>query len=146
MLNLQIEKEVEKKHGVIKGKDWDIRQTTCLGGAIVITGACWAMFHLDIIGIVLVGFISSALAFLLGWYNKAGLKIEQLAVKYFQKNMYKNQSRSYHTRNGYIDLMNGAYKKMRAADMADKRTAKMVENREKREKAKKKVSKYKSFA
>ena len=132
MLNLKKEKEVEGKHGVIKGRDWDIRQTTCIGGAMLVTGLCWGIFHLDMIGIVIVAVVSSTIAFFIGWYNKSGLKIEQLLVKYFQKNMYKNQSRSYHTRNGYIDLMNGAYRRMRAADLADKRTAKMVENREKR--------------
>ena len=55
MLNLQIEKEVEGKHGVIKGKDWDIRQTVCLGCAILVTGLCWGMMHLDIIGIIIIG-------------------------------------------------------------------------------------------
>ena len=146
MLNLQIEKETEQKHGVIKGKDWDIRQTACILGAMVVTGLCWGMFKLDFTGIAVVAVICSAIAWLLGWYNKSGLKIEQLLVKWVQKSMYKNSRRSYHTRNGYIDLMNGAYRQLRNADLADKKTAKMVENREKREKAKKRVTKYKSFA
>ena len=143
MLNLQIEKEVEGKHGVIKGKDWDIRQTFCLGCAILTTGVCWGLMHLDITGIIIIAVITSTGAFFVGWYQKAGLKIEQIIIKHFQSSMYKNQRRSYHTRNGYVDLMNSAYRALRNADMSDKKTAKMVENQQKREKAKKRVSKYK---
>lgn len=143
MLNLQIEKEVERKHGIIKGKDWDIRQTACLGGAILVTGLCWWIMHLDVIGIAIIGVVASAGAYFVGWYEKAGLKIEEILIKHFQASLYKNQRRSYHTRNGYVDLMNNAYRSLRNADMSDKKTAKMVENQQKREKAKKRVSKYK---
>ncbi len=145
MLNLRIEKEVETKHVVIRSRGWDLRQTICVLAVVIIVALFWYFGKLDIYGITIVAVPFAVLAYLIGWKEEAGLKIEDLLVKYIQKSMYKNEKMSYHTRNGYVDLMNGAYNKMKNHDMADKKTARMIENQKKREQAKKKVSKYKAY-
>lgn len=145
MLNLKIEKEVESKHVVIRSQGWDLRQTISILVAVVIVAVFWYIADLDIYGIAIVALPFAILAYMIGWKEEAGLKIEDLLVKYMQKSMYKNERRGYHTRNGYVDLMNKAYTKMKNYDLADKKTARMIENQKKREQAKKKVSKYKSY-
>ncbi len=145
MLNLKIEKEVETKHTIIRGKDWDLRQGICILVVAIVVALFWWLADLDITGIVVVTIPFAFLAYLAGWKEEAGLKIEDLFVKNIQKNMYKNSNRSYHTRNSYVDLMNKAYNKMRNFDMADKKTARQIENQKKREQAKKKVSKFKVY-
>ena len=145
MLNLKIEKEVETKHTVIRGKNWDVRQTICIFCMVVIVAFFWWIGDLDATGIAIVSIPFGCLAYLGGWKEEAGLKIEDLLVKYIQKVMYKNVRRGYRTRNGYVDLMNGAYTRMRDQDMADKKIARMIESQKKRERAKKKVSKYRAY-
>ena len=52
--------------------------------------------------------------------------------------VYNNQTRSYRTRNRYVPLMNEAYRRMRARDLSDKRTAgKMAALKEKSRKRRK---------
>ncbi len=146
MLNLKIEKEVETRHTVIRGKNWDIRQTVCILSMVIIVAFFWWLGDLDATGIAIVSIPFGCLAYLGGWKEEAGLRIEDLFVKYIQKTMYKNVRRGYRTRNGYVDLMNGAYTKLKSSDMSDKRKARMAESQKKREKAKKKVSRYRAYS
>lgn len=146
MLNLKIEKEVETRHTVIRGKNWDVRQTACVLIMVIIVAFFWWIGDLDATGIAIVSIPFGCLAYLGGWKEEAGLKIEDLFIKYIQKTMYKNERRGYRTRNGYVDLMNEAYTKMRNSDMSDKRKARMVESQKKREKAKKKISRYRAYS
>ncbi|MBP3242156.1 MAG: hypothetical protein J6M92_16695 [Oribacterium sp.] len=145
MLSLKIEKEVETRHTVLKGKDWDLRQTVSIFVCVVIVAFFWWAGDLDATGIAIVAVPFGGVAYLVGWKEEAGLRIEDLLLKYLQKSIYKNERRGYHTRNGYVDLMNGAYEKMRSADMADRRAVRAIRRQEKRTKAKRKLSKYKGY-
>ncbi len=145
MLNLKIEKEVETRHTVIRGKDWDLRQTLSILLVVIIVSLFWWIADLDATGIAIVAVPFGSLAYLAGWKEEAGLKIEDLFVKYLQKTIYRNERRGYHTRNGYVDLMNVAYTALRNRDMADKKAMKQLKSQKKREKARKKSSKYKAY-
>ena len=145
MLNLKIEKEVETKHTVIRGKNWDVRQTACILTMVIIVCIFWWIGDLDATGIALVSIPFGCIAYLCGWKEEAGLKIEDLLIKYVQKTMYKNERRGYHTRNGYVDLINGAYSKMKDQDMKDKKAVRLMRSKKKQDKARKKVSKYRAY-
>ena len=96
-------------------------------------------------GIAVVAVPFGYVAYLAGWKEEAGLRTEDLLIKYLQKTIYKNERRGYHTRNGYVDLMNRAYMKLRNKDMADKRVKRAVKTQRKEAKAKRKASKFKGF-
>ncbi len=145
MLNIRIEKEIETRHTVIRGMDWDIRQTVSMLVVTLIVAFFWWIADLDATGIAIVAVPFGSLAYLVGWKQEAGLRVEGLLVKYLQKTLYKNERRSYHTRNGYVDLMNSAYTVLREKDMADKKAMKTIKKQKKREKAKRKACKYRAY-
>ena len=145
MLNLKIEKEVEVRHTVLKGKDWDLRQTVSIFVCVLIVAFFWWIADLDATGIAIVALPFGGMAYLIGWKEEAGLRIEDLLIKYLQKSIYKNERRGYHTRNGYVDLMNWAYEKQRSADMSDRKAMRAIRRQDKRIRAKRKCSKYKAY-
>ena len=145
MLNIRIEKEVETRHTVLRGMDWDLRQTVSIFAATVVVALFWWIGDLDATGIAIVAVPFGGVAYLFGWKQEAGLRIEDLFVKYLQKSLYKNERRSYHTKNGYVDLMNGAYSVLRAKDMSDKEAVRLQRKQNKREKQRKKESKLRAL-
>ena len=145
MLNIKIEKEIETKHTVIRNRNWDLRQTICVLVVVIVVGIFWGIADLDATGIALVTVPFACMAYLVGWKEEAGLRIENLFIKYIQKTMYRNERRGYHTRNGYVDLMNMAYMRLRNEDKTDKKAVKIMNTHKKKDKARLKASRYKAW-
>ncbi|MBQ7724357.1 MAG: PrgI family protein [Lachnospiraceae bacterium] len=135
MLNLPIESEIEVEHKVFR--DFNLRQTICLAVSGVIAVIMYLIFRN---WLLMVAF-TAPFALLLIYLAKPGEngeKAEEVLMKFAERHYYNNQTRSYRTRNRYVPLMNEAYRRMRARDLSDKRTAgKMAALKEKSRKRRK---------
>ena len=120
MLNLPIESEIEVEHKVFR--DFNLRQTICL----VVSGVIAVIMYLIFRNWLLMVAFTAPFALLLIYLAKPGEngeKAEEVLMKFAERHYYNNQTRSYRTRNRYVPLMNEAYRRMRARDLSDKRTA-----------------------
>ena len=105
MLILPIEKEIESEHKVL-GR-FTTRQVVCGGGIIF----CVIMFYLlleDLFWVLLCTMPFLVIFGLLGWYTKFGLPLEDFALKKLQSRYYKNEIRTYRTKNYYFLLLHKA--------------------------------------
>ena len=120
MLNLPIEREIEVEHKVFR--DFNLRQTICL----VVSGVIAVIMYLIFRNWLLMVAFTAPFALLLIYLAKPGEngeKAEEVLMKFAERHYYNNQTRSYRTRNRYVPLVNEAYRRMRARDLSDKRTA-----------------------
>ena len=135
MIELPVEKEVNKKNKIFKG--FTLRQMIAIvtgfgAGALVtlLTGLpieeAWYVFLIG--GVIIWG---------LGWYNKNGLFIEHLLAKKIRILAYGNNKRSYRTMNRYISVYNKEYDNLKRKDYSDKKYIKKVKRAEKQLKKKK---------
>ncbi len=108
MLILPIEKEIESEHKVLG--HFTTRQVLCGGGIIF----CVVMFYLlleDLFWVLLCTMPFLVIFGLLGWYTKFGLPLEDFALKKLQSYYYKNETRTYRTKNYYFFLFHQALEK-----------------------------------
>ena len=120
MLNLPIESEIEVEHKVFR--DFNLRQTICL----VVSGVIAVIMYLIFRNWLLMVAFTAPFALLLIYLAKPGEngeKAEEVLMKFAERHYYNNQTRSYRTRNRYVPLVTEAYRRMRARDLSDKRTA-----------------------
>ena len=137
MLNLPIESEIEVEHKVFR--DFNLRQTVCLGISAGIAVIMYLIFRNWLLMVV----FTAPFALLLIYLAKPGEngeKAEEVLMKFAERHYYNNQMRSYKTRNRYVPLMNGAYRRMRKHDFSDKRTAGKIAAQEKMSSRKRKRS------
>ena len=138
MPNLPIESEIEVEHKVFR--DFNLRQTICL----VVSGVIAVIMYLIFRNWLLMVAFTAPFALLLIYLAKPGEngeKAEEVLMKFAERHYYSNQTRSYRTRNRYVPLMNEAYRRMRAKDLSDKRTAGKIAASEKKSRKRRKRSK-----
>ena len=129
MISVRIEKEIKGENKVALGLNF--RQLICVsvcGGLAVglplVTG-------LPITEAVVPDAVLAVAAYYVGWKEVNGMKAEYFALKRVKELVYRNQVRTYRTKNRYVTLLNERYQAMRTADMLDKEKAKLLKKEEK---------------
>ena len=129
MISVRIEKEIKGENKVALGLNF--RQLICVSvcgglavGLSLVTG-------LPITEAVLPDAVLAVVAYYVGWKEVNGMKAEYFALKKVKELVYRNQVRTYRTKNRYVTLLNERYQAMRAADMLDKEKAKLLKKEEK---------------
>ena len=129
MISVRIEKEIKGENKVALGLNF--RQLICVsvcGGLAVglsfVTG-------LPITEAVFPDAVLAVAAYYVGWKEVNGMKAEYFALKKVKELVYRNQVRTYRTKNRYVALLNERYHAMRAMDMLDKEKAKFLKKEEK---------------
>lgn len=130
MISVRIEKEIKGENKVALGLNF--RQLVCVSicgglavGLSLVTG-------LPITEAVIPDSVLAVAAYYVGWKEVNGMKAEYFALKRVKELVYRNQVRTYRTKNRYVTLLNERYQAMRAADMQDKGKAKIMKKEEKR--------------
>ncbi|MBR1853760.1 MAG: PrgI family protein [Lachnospiraceae bacterium] len=129
MISVRIEKEIKGENKVALGLNF--RQLICVSvcgglavGLSLVTG-------LPITEAVLPDTVLAVVAYYVGWKEVNGMKAEYFALKRVKELVYRNQVRTYRTKNRYVTLLNERYQAMRTADMLDKEKAKLLKKEEK---------------
>ena len=129
MISVRIEKEIKGENKVALGLNF--RQLICVSvcgglavGLSLVTG-------LPITEAVLPDMVLAVVAYYVGWKEVNGMKAEYFALKRVKELVYRNQVRTYRTKNRYVTLLNERYQAMRTADMLDKEKAKLLKKEEK---------------
>lgn len=141
MIEMPLEKEVKQENKF--WKEFTLRQIASIAAGAVVSGTVMLFTGMTSKQLFPLLFLMAGVAYLIGWYQKNSLKIEQIISKRISAYIYKNTKRRYRTRNRFIDLYNKGYRKLRQQDMKDKKTAKAIVKSEK--KRKKKKSSVKSY-
>ena len=129
MISVRIEKEIKGENKVALGLNF--RQLICVsvcGGLAVglplVTGV-------RIREAVVPDAVLAVAAYYVGVKEVNGMKAEYFALKRVKELVYRNQVRTYRTKNRYVTLLNERYQAMRTADMLDKEKAKLLKKEEK---------------
>lgn len=141
MIEMPLEKEVKQENKF--WKDFTLRQIVSIAAGVSISGIVMLFTGFTSEQLFPFVFLTAAVAYLIGWYKKNGLKIEQIGQKKILTHIYKNTKRKYRTRNRYIDLYNKGYRRLKQQDMSDKKIQKEMKKAQK--KAKKRKSCVKSY-
>ena len=138
MLNLPIESEIEAEHKVFR--EFNLRQTICIG----ITCVAAIIMYLIFRNWMLMVAFSAPFALVLLFFAKPGEngeKAEDIIRKSAERHYYRNQTRSYRTKNRYVALMNREYRRLAAEDQKDpKRVRKLRQAQKRREKRRRRTS------
>ena len=142
MLNLPIESEIEAEHKVFK--DFNLRQTICIG----ITGVAAVIMYLIFHNWVLMVAFTAPFALILLFFAKPGEngeRAEDILRKAAERHYYRNQTRSYRTKNRYVALMNREYKRLAAQDQKDPKRVKKLRMEQKRQERRKRRTTCRGF-
>ena len=135
MLSVKVEKEIKQENRVIG--PLTLRQTVCLLLALIGVIIFYVIVRPDLETGMGAGLILGSIAWFFGFYKKNGIYIEYFIVKKVKMFCFGNFQRKYRTKNRYIRMMNDHYEALRAADLSDKKRAKLVKQRVVRQKKKK---------
>ncbi len=137
MKTIDIEKEIKQDNKVLLGLN--LRQLFTSVGAVIVLIIIVLFLGLDISMATIPIVAVAVVAYLVGWYKKDGMRIENLVIKYIQQYLYRNNCRMYKTKNNYVVLYNQEYARHKRIDMGNKKVARQVKKEQK--KAKKQVKK-----
>ena len=147
MLNIPIEKEIRHESTVLNigMLSLNARQTVLGIIGLVIAIAAYLIFRNWILMVVFTLPFAAILLFL-AKPDVNGKKAEEALMEKAELMVYKNDKRKYRTKNQYAALMNGAYRKMREEDEADRAARKEKIRREKEIRKKRRASRMREIA
>ena len=82
--------------------------------------------------LIISGIILGAGAYYLSFHKKNGMNMEYFLVKKVRQYILANSARKYRTKNGYVRIMNEAYKRERMKDLNDPQKRRKLKKRERR--------------
>ena len=135
MLSVKVEKEIKQENRVIG--PLTLRQTLCLILALFGVILFYVIVRPDLETGMGAGLILGTIAWFFGFYKKNGIYIEYFIIKKVRIFCFKNLKRRYRTKNRYIRMMNDYYAGEKAADLSDKKRAKLLKRRDAKRKNKK---------
>ena len=122
-----------------------MRQLICVSIAALLCFVIAVLFDMEFSLAVYPSIVIGAAAFAFGWVRQDGLTFEKLLLKWLQKVIYRNHIRTYHTKNGYIALMNDEYARHRAKDEGNHRIVRLMKKETRHKKWAKKQAKCRGF-
>ncbi len=138
MLNMPIENEIETEHKV--WMNFNMRQVIAIIiGALVAVGMY--LYFRDWVLMVIFTLPFAAVLGFFTWKDENGRPAEEILLKKVQETIYKNTTRKYRTKNGYMPLLNAFYGKMKRRDSNNKLAVKEIKRAEKQKKKRMKTSK-----
>ncbi len=141
MITVNVEKEVRQENKVIKS--FTVRQVLFIVAALLAAGLFYLIARPGVSTAMGFGSCMGVLAWYFGFHKKNGLPVEYFLWKRIKTAILMNYQRKYRTRNMYITMLNDAYEADRLSDMQDKKKARAVKQRIKKQK--KKRSKLRGF-
>ena len=130
MITLEIEKEIKNENKIIMG--FTLRQAVTFGAVIVILVAEYFLIRPTSNILIISGIVLGAGAYYLSFYKKNGMNMEYFLVKKVRQYILANSARKYRTKNGYVRIMNEAYKRERMKDLNDPQKRRKLKKRERR--------------
>ncbi len=135
MITLEIEKEIKNENKIIMG--FTLRQAVTFGVVIVIMVAEYFLIRPTSNMLVMSGIVLGSAAYYLSFHKKNGMNMEYFLIKKVKQYVLANSARKYRTKNGYVRIMNEAYRMDRERDLGDVRKRKRLKKRERRGRRKK---------
>lgn len=134
MIAVRIEKEIKQENRVI-GK-FTFRQAIwfLIVGAVTVA-AYFVIRPSDFTDMVPVGMSLGLVAWYFGFHKKHGIYMEYFFLKKVKEWFAGNRVRKYRSKNGYFELMNREYGRMKSAEMKDREKRWAIKKREKRVKS-----------
>ena len=80
--------------------------------------------------LIISGIILGAGAYYLSFHKKNGMNMEYFLIKKVRQYILANSARKYRTKNGYVRILNEAYRKDRDRDLGNSKTRKILKKRE----------------
>ena len=124
MLSKEIEKEIQQENKVIL--NFTLRQVVCVSVAVVCSVLISVVLAWDFTIAIYPCFVIGALCFAFGWMKQDGIPMERILSKKLQTYLYKNNTRTYKTKNRYTVMMNREYDRRRLLDSRDKKLKKKL--------------------
>ncbi len=142
MISVEVEKEIKQENRVI-GK-FTFRQALCFVLVALIVGIAYLIIKpSDPTDMIPPCMVLGLAAWYFGFHKKSGLYMEYFLGKRAKDYILRNGNRKYRSKNAYYKMLNDAYNKDKADDLADKKKAKYIKKQEK--KSRKKKTKLKGF-
>ena len=130
MISVRVEKEIKGENKVALGLNF--RQLVCVSVCGVLAVGLSLAAGLPITEAVIPDSVLAVAAYYIGWKEVGGMKAEYFLLKKAKELVYRNQVRTYRTKNRYVTLLNERYQTMRMEDMQDKGKVRILRKEEKR--------------
>ena len=128
MITLEIEKEIKNENKIIMG--FTMRQAVTFGAVLVILVLEYLLIRPSSNILIISGIALGSGAYYLSFHKKNGMNMEYFLIKKVKQYVLMNNSRKYRTKNGYVRILNEAYRDDRNKDMSDRRKRKRLKKRE----------------
>lgn len=129
MKAIDVEKEIKQDNKVMLGLNLRQLFTSIVAVIIIILLVIFLGLDINMVTIPVVGV--AVVAYLVGWYQRDGLRIENIIIKLVQTYLYKNGRRIYKTKNKYVLLYNQEYARHKQIDMNNRKIAKQIKKEQK---------------